>query len=89
MFSFFENKTLDHFYGSGKDFWRFYEKFIKTKKSIDSKSPSSILDIYSGKVVYETIEIANTFNHHFTNISLPSDISDCEAESSINKNFSD
>jgi hypothetical protein len=43
MIKFFEDKTLNHF-NDGKQFWKFYNTFIKTKKSRDSISLSSILD---------------------------------------------
>jgi hypothetical protein len=88
MRTFFESKTTADF-KDGKSFWKFYNSTIKTKKSKESNTIASIVDTASQQTLTEPIDIANTFNKHFTNIAIPSKITESESKDYINKKFTE
>jgi hypothetical protein len=85
---FFESKTTKDF-TSSKDFWKFYNHFIKTKRSKCDNTISSIYDSSLDENVSAPIDIGNVFCKYFTNIEMPSDITEEQSKDYINKKFSD
>ena len=83
---YFESKTSSDF-KSGKDFWKFYSSIVKTKKSKETNTISSIYDAVLKKDVSEPIDIANTFCNFFTNIEMPSNITEDESKAYVNAKF--
>lgn len=86
MKTFFESKLLSDFKDS-KSFWTFYNNTIKTKRCIDKKVISAIFNTEDNEIVTEPQRIADTFTKFFTNIKIPSTISEEDSKDFINDKF--
>ena len=82
MTEYFRDKCCANF-KSSKKYWAFYKSVIKAKKSIATKSISSI----NSNGIFDQNKIADTFNHHFANLGMAREMSTLESRISINNNF--
>ena len=86
MTDYFRDKCCSAF-KSSKVYWKFYKSVIKTKKSISNRTINCINS--NGTTFYEKNKIADTFNHHFANLTagVNSECSYDQSKMSINDNF--
>ena len=86
MINYFKNKSQNDFKNS-KKFWSFYSSFIKIKSSKNNQSIDMIN--VDGKNVSSAKEIANEFNHFFTNFKEDDIPNKFESSKFIFKHFKD
>ena len=80
---YFENKDTK-FFKNSKNFWKFYKKFIKSKKN---GSTINSIKLENGRILDSEQSIAYEFNNFISRLNAPPIISDEDSKSYIQRNF--